>query len=149
MDSTILSATVKQEVKHEEHVRSRAGSESEDEAEVEQQTRQEIPKSEYVDVPPTTDNRTKEPKEDEPGDPEAPAQSPRKPKPKGGGHCHGSSDVDTRSEPVLGADMLNLFNDEADADDEVKEKDHRSEIPARKSEAKSVESKYSNLYKFS
>ena len=93
--------------------------------------------------------REKERKEEEPGDPEAPAQSPRKPKPKGGRNCHGSSDVDTRSESVLGADMLNLFNDEADADDEVKEKGHRGEPPARKSKVKSVERTYSNSYKCS
>ncbi|KAL5504563.1 hypothetical protein ACEPAH_7224 [Sanghuangporus vaninii] len=87
-----ISLSIKDEVKHEDALTSQAVSESADEAEVEQQTRTEIPKSEITEETPTIRRREQEPKQDKKDQPE----SPEKQKPQG--------------------DTLNLFNDEVDAD---------------------------------
>ncbi|KAL5512568.1 hypothetical protein ACEPAG_3221 [Sanghuangporus baumii] len=87
-----MSSSVKDEVKHEDALTSQAASESADEAEVEQQTRTEISKSEIAEETPTVRRRKQDSKEDKRDRPE----SPRKQKPQ--------------------SDMLNLFSDEVDAD---------------------------------
>ncbi|KAL5531879.1 hypothetical protein ACEPAF_5442 [Sanghuangporus sanghuang] len=87
-----MSLSVKDDVKHEDALTSQAASESADEAEVEQQTRTEIPKREITEETPTIRRREQESKQDKKDQPE----SPKKQKPQG--------------------DTLNLFNDEVDAD---------------------------------
>ncbi|OCB85835.1 hypothetical protein A7U60_g7188 [Sanghuangporus baumii] len=119
-----MSLSVKDEVKHEDALTSQAASESADEAEVEQQTRTEIPKNEITEETPTIrmpsesadeaeveqQTRTEFPKseiteetptirrreQESKQDKKDQPESPKKQKPQG--------------------DTLNLFNDEVDAD---------------------------------
>ncbi|KAL5483096.1 hypothetical protein ACEPAI_8325 [Sanghuangporus weigelae] len=101
---------VKDEVKHEDALTSQAASESGDEAEVEQQTRTEIPKSEIAEETPTVRRREQESKQDKRDQPE----SPKKQKPQGGGSLlNGIAFITSKT---FSQDTLNLFSDEVDAD---------------------------------